>query len=234
MKKRVLVVEDDPVLTRVLRDNLTFEKFSVTSVADGIPGAGRRARLRTGSRPARREPSRPVGIRAVRGLASALADSDHPLLTAMGQKADKVRGLKLGADDYVTKPFELEELLARIHAVLRRTRSFSSKLVLGDVIVDFAARTARRGNTELDLTHRDFETPTTVQDGRTRSCRVTNCCAPCGDIRTRPRHARSTTRLPASARRSKTSRTSRASSTPCTATGTTSRPTAKPMFTDRA
>ena len=79
------------------------------------------------------------------------------LLTAMGQKADKVRGLQLGADDYVTKPFELEELLARIHAVLRRARTPGSTLVLGDVTVNFSARTALRGNEELDLTHRDFE-----------------------------------------------------------------------------
>ena len=79
------------------------------------------------------------------------------LLTAMGQKTDKIRGLQLGADDYVTKPFDLEELLARIHAVLRRTRPFGARLVLGDVTVDFGARTATRGTAELDLTHRDLE-----------------------------------------------------------------------------
>jgi DNA-binding response OmpR family regulator len=156
MKKRVLVVEDDPVLTRVLRDNLTFEGFDVQSVADGSLAQA-------------------VAKEFVPDL--VLLDVNLPgrsgfelcevwrqrsqvpiiLLTAMGQKGDKVRGLQLGADDYVTKPFDLEELLARIHAVLRRTRSFSKQLVLGDVTVDFAARTATKGGAELDLTHRDFE-----------------------------------------------------------------------------
>ncbi|MGC4083897.1 MAG: response regulator transcription factor [Vicinamibacterales bacterium] len=156
MKKRVLVVEDDPVLTRVLRDNLTFEGFEVTSVADGSQAQAVARDF------APDLVLLDVNLPGQSGFELCEAwrqRSQIPiiLLTAMGQKADKVRGLKLGADDYVTKPFELEELLARIHAVLRRTRSFSSKLVLGDVIVDFAARTARRGNTELDLTHRDFE-----------------------------------------------------------------------------
>jgi DNA-binding response OmpR family regulator len=156
MKKRVLVVEDDPVLTRVLRDNLTFEGFDVQSVADGSLAQA-------------------VAKEFVPDL--VLLDVNLPgrsgfelcevwrqrsqvpiiLLTAMGQKGDKVRGLQLGADDYVTKPFDLEELLARIHAVLRRTGSFSKQLVLGDVTVDFAARTATKGGAELDLTHRDFE-----------------------------------------------------------------------------
>ncbi|MBS1819428.1 MAG: response regulator transcription factor [Acidobacteria bacterium] len=156
MKKRVLVVEDDPVLTRVLRDNLTFEGFEVESVSDG---------------------SHAQSVARDFGPDLVLLDVNLPgqsgfdlcqawrersqvpiiLLTAMGQKSDKVRGLQLGADDYVTKPFELEELLARIHAVLRRARPFTTKLVLGDVTVDFGARTAVRGTTELELTHRDFE-----------------------------------------------------------------------------
>ncbi len=156
MKKRVLVVEDDPVLTRVLRDNLTFEGFDVESVADG------------GDALAVARQFSPdlvlldVNLPNQSGFALCEAwrqKSQVPiiLLTAMGQKSDKIRGLKLGADDYVTKPFELEELLARIHAVLRRSRTFDSRLVLGDVVVDFSARTAQRGARELDLTHRDFE-----------------------------------------------------------------------------
>jgi DNA-binding response OmpR family regulator len=78
-------------------------------------------------------------------------------LTAKGQKADKIRGLRLGADDYVTKPFDLEELLARVHAVLRRARRRDDRLTLGTVTIDFAHLTASRGSEDLDLTHRDFE-----------------------------------------------------------------------------
>ena len=156
MKKRVLVVEDDPVLTRVLHDNLVFEGYEVRCVADGddamaaarefapdlvlldvnLPGQSGFdlcARWRQGSR---------VPI---------------ILLTAKGQKTDKIRGLQLGADDYVTKPFDLEELLARIHAVLRRARPQIERLVLGRVTIDFVGLKASRDGEELDLTHRDFE-----------------------------------------------------------------------------
>lgn len=156
MKKRVLVVEDDPVLTRVLRDNLMFEGFDVRSVSDGI-----QAQVEA------REFAPDLVLLDVNLPGRSGFDlcetwrqrSQVPiiLLTAMGQKGDKIRGLQLGADDYVTKPFDLEELLARVHAVLRRTRSFGSRLALGDVVVDFAARKATRGDAELDLTHRDFE-----------------------------------------------------------------------------
>jgi DNA-binding response OmpR family regulator len=156
MKKRVLVVEDDPVLTRVLRDNLTFEGFDVQSVTDGSQAQSVAKEfapdlvLLDVNLPGR------SGFELCEAWRQC---SQIPiiLLTAMGQKADKVRGLQLGADDYVTKPFDLEELLARIHAVLRRTRSFTNRLALGDVTVDFAARTATKGTAELDLTHRDFE-----------------------------------------------------------------------------
>jgi two-component system response regulator ResD len=79
------------------------------------------------------------------------------MLTARGQKADKLKGLALGADDYVTKPFDLEELLARVHAVLRRARPTVEKLTLGAVTVDFKACQAWRNSKPLDLTHREFE-----------------------------------------------------------------------------
>ena len=156
MKKRVLVVEDDPVLTRVLRDNLTFEGFDVQSVSDGSQAEA------TARDFAPDLVLLDVNLPGQSGFELCEAwrkRSQVPiiLLTAMGQKSDKIRGLQLGADDYVTKPFDLEELLARIHAVLRRARPFGDRLVLGDVMVDFRARTATKGTVELDLTHRDFE-----------------------------------------------------------------------------
>ena len=156
MKKRVLVVEDDPVLTRVLRDNLIFEGFDVESVSDGALAEARATAF------APDLVLLDVNLPGQSGFELCRAWRERSqvpiiLLTAMGQKGDKVRGLQLGADDYVTKPFDLEELLARIHAVLRRARSVGNRLVLGAVTVDFSARTATRGTTELDLTHRDFE-----------------------------------------------------------------------------
>ena len=79
------------------------------------------------------------------------------MLTARGQKTDKVRGLELGADDYVTKPFDLEELLARINAVLRRASPGPTRLRLGDVVIDLVQHRAFRKRQELHLTHREFE-----------------------------------------------------------------------------
>jgi DNA-binding response OmpR family regulator len=79
------------------------------------------------------------------------------MLTARVQKADKLRGLELGADDYITKPFDLDEFLARVKAVLRRTRPSGDQLTLGSLTIDFVSRTARRGKTEAYLTQREFE-----------------------------------------------------------------------------
>ncbi len=156
MKKRVLVVEDDPVLTRVLRDNLMFEGFDVRTVADGLVAISEESSF--GPDLILLDVNLP-GRSGFDLCETWRQRSQVPiiLLTAMGQKHDKIRGLQIGADDYVTKPFELEELLARIHAVLRRTRATNERLSLGDVVVDFSTRTARKGTTELELTHRDFE-----------------------------------------------------------------------------
>ncbi|MFA5909635.1 MAG: response regulator transcription factor [Vicinamibacterales bacterium] len=155
-KMRVLVVEDDPVLSRVLCDNLAFEGFETRPVADGALALQ-----------AAREFSPDLVLLDINLPGTSGLDlcktwrrgSRTPiiLLTAKGQKSDKVEGLKLGADDYVTKPFDLEELLARIHAVLRRARPEVSRLVLGTVTIDFARLSAWNGTNEIEMTHRDFE-----------------------------------------------------------------------------
>jgi DNA-binding response OmpR family regulator len=79
------------------------------------------------------------------------------MLTARSGKADKLRGLNLGADDYITKPFDLEEFLARVQAVLRRARPIIEQLTLGPVTIDFRARHAARAGRTLHLTQREFE-----------------------------------------------------------------------------
>ncbi len=156
MTKRILVVEDDPSLSRVLRDNLLFENFEVELVADG------------GLVLEKAKAFAPdlivldISLPSVNGfdLCAALRKRGSVpilMLTARSQKADKLRGLNLGADDYITKPFDLEEFLARVKAILRRARPTSDSLVIGDVTIDFVSRTAHRGRTELHLTHREFE-----------------------------------------------------------------------------
>jgi len=154
--RRILVVEDDAALSRILRDNLVVEGYQVRVVSDGTQA-----------------------ITAARDFAPDLVILDGMLpgtdgmdlcrmwshqglfpiimLTARSQKADKLKGLSLGADDYVTKPFDLEELLARVHAVLRRARPTVEQLTLGPVAVDFRAFQAWRDKQPLDLTRREFE-----------------------------------------------------------------------------
>jgi two-component system, OmpR family, response regulator VicR len=156
MKKRILIVEDDVALARILRDNFGFEGFDVECVADGHEAVNR---ARTFS------PDLVVLDVMLPGrdgfeLCGVLGQGGRTpiiLLTARGQKADKVRGLNLGADDYITKPFDLDELLARVHAVLRRARPSVERLDLGPTVVDFRARVAHRAGRTMHLTHREFE-----------------------------------------------------------------------------
>jgi DNA-binding response OmpR family regulator len=79
------------------------------------------------------------------------------ILSARSEKDDRVRGLKLGADDYVVKPFALDELLARIHAVMRRTTPRIEKLKLGDVVIDFQSHEGFGKSGQLELTDRELE-----------------------------------------------------------------------------
>jgi len=156
MKQRILVIEDDPALGRVLNDNLTFEGFEVRTVREG------RAALALIDAFAPALILLDIMLPDCTGfdLCSRLRANRSTsiiMLTARGQKSDKIHGLRLGADDYVTKPFDLEELLARVHAVLRRARVPASRLEFGPVSIDFSALTARRGEEDLRLSHREFE-----------------------------------------------------------------------------
>jgi DNA-binding response OmpR family regulator len=156
MKKQILIVEDDASLARVLRDNLTFDGFDVTCVTDG--GAALQI--------VREFPPDLVvldlmlpGISGFElcGMLRQRGRTPIIILTARGQKADKLRGLNLGADDYITKPFDLDEFLARVRAVLRRARPPVEHLTLGGVTIDFRGQNATRGARTIHLTHREFE-----------------------------------------------------------------------------
>jgi DNA-binding response OmpR family regulator len=156
MKKRILIVEDDAALARVLRDNFVFDGFEVAWVADGNLAIGKAREF---------GPNLVILDVMLPGrdgfeLVSSLRRGGRTpviMLTARGQKADKLKGLNLGADDYVTKPFDLDELLARAHAVLRRTGSGVEQIALGSVTIDFRVMRATRGQATLHLTHREFE-----------------------------------------------------------------------------
>lgn len=155
-KNRILIVEDDVALARVLTDDLVFEGFEVAWAADGS-AALEMARtsapdliLLDVTLPGKN------GFELISVLRGRRA-TPVVMLTARGQRAERLRGLNLGADDYITKPFDLAELIARIRVILRRTRQAVDRLQLGDIVVDFNSNVARNGMRLVHLTHREFE-----------------------------------------------------------------------------
>ena len=156
MQRRILIIEDDDILRRVVRDNLIFEGFLVDDAGD-INLALAHLRL---SAPdlVLLDLMLPGGdgfdlCRVIRqgGKVPVI------ILSALGQKADKLKGLNFGADDYVTKPFDIEELLARIRAVIRRSYPMMGRLTIGRLVVDFRDQRVTCGGELIRLTHREFE-----------------------------------------------------------------------------
>ena len=158
MTKRILIVEDDKAIARLLRDNLEYEGFVVETCENGhnaLPSVKRFTpdlllldlMLPHGA----------DGFDICRSLNESPTRIPVIILSARVQKEDRIRGLTLGADDYVTKPFALDELLARVHAVLRRTKPRIEELRLGNTIIDFKRLKAYNGATPVELTDREFE-----------------------------------------------------------------------------
>ena len=160
---RVLVVEDNQNLAEGLRTNLEFEGHQVELVGDGTGGL---IRARTRSHdlivldlmlPGM------DGFRVLEGLRAEGVATPVLVLTARGDEADKVRGLRGGADDYVTKPFALRELLARVEALLRRARAVSERQApaggfrFGDVAVDPATRVVTRAGRPVPLRPKEYD-----------------------------------------------------------------------------
>jgi DNA-binding response OmpR family regulator len=157
MAERILIVEDDPIFRSIIEDNLVSEGFRVDAVGDG---AAALAYVRSTSPdlilldltlpdadglelcPILRRSSRNVSI---------------IILSARSQKIDKLQGLRLGADDYIVKPTDMEELIARVKVVLRRTRRRVDRLQIGRVTVDFRTQRAMCGHTTVRLTFHEFK-----------------------------------------------------------------------------
>ncbi len=158
--KRLLLVEDEPGLVLTLTDRLTLEGYAVQAIADGASALERAAS----------EPfdlvlldvmlPRLSGFDVLRELRRRRIETPVIMLTARGQIVDKVAGLKLGADDYVTKPFEMAELLARIEAKLRRAPLAPHPAEghqFGDVRIDFRRAEVTRDGQILELSAREFQ-----------------------------------------------------------------------------
>jgi DNA-binding response OmpR family regulator len=155
---RILIVEDDPAMSVALRDGFEFEKYHVEMASDGEEG------LRLASRGDHDLMILDVmlpkksGLDVCTDLRKNGSTTPIIMLTARGQEIDKIVGLKLGADDYVTKPFSFLELLARVEAVLRRTTrtAVGEEFGFGEVALDFRTYQATRSGTPLELTPREF------------------------------------------------------------------------------
>ena len=158
--RRILLVEDEPGLVLTLRDRLTKEGYAVETSADGERGLERAAGEAFDLVLLDVMLPRLNGFDVLRELRKRGIDSPVIMLTAKGQVVDKVVGLKLGADDYVTKPFEMVELLARIEAKLRRVPTTvhpSEGYQFGDVRVEFRRAEVTKGGAPLELSAREFQ-----------------------------------------------------------------------------
>ena len=157
MPKRVLVVEDDEAVSRLLRDNLTYEHFDVECVRTASQAHSTLKAFRPDLVLLDLMLAEGDGFEICRTVAAGREPPPIIILSARTNQEDKIRGLDLGADDYVTKPFAFKELLARIRAVMRRRESACKTLRLGAVFIDFDARRATRGGRDLGLSFREVE-----------------------------------------------------------------------------
>src|SRR5215469_412490 len=120
---KILIVEDEPNMVAGLRDNFEFEGYEVLTAPDGVAGLERALSDSPDLVILDVMMPRMSGLDVCRQLKAKRPSVTIIMLTARGQEVDKVVGLELGADDYVTKPFSIRELLARVKAVLRRTHT---------------------------------------------------------------------------------------------------------------
>ena len=157
---RILVVEDELKMQRGLRDNLEFEGHQVTIQGDG--NSGLQTLLRESFDLVILDVMLPKmsGFDVVRKSREKGVRTPILMLTAKGEEIDKVLGLELGADDYVTKPFSLRELIARVNALLRRaipTGDGDATMNLGTVAVNFASYSGSKDGKEFSMTPKEFE-----------------------------------------------------------------------------
>lgn len=162
MPKKILLVDDDPALVEGLSYSLKREGYEVAVAADG---------LRALECVREEQPDLVIldimlpqldGFEVCRILRAAGAKVPILMLTAKTEEVDKVVGLELGADDYLTKPFGLRELVARIRALLRRAQRLKEAaqdevLHYGDLEINVSSRTVRRGNSLLELSPKEFD-----------------------------------------------------------------------------
>ncbi len=156
----ILVVEDEPNMVQGLRDNFEFEGYRVLTALDGVEGLQRA--LNDAPDVVLLDVMMPKmsGLEVCKQLRAKRPTLPIIMLTARGQEVDKVVGLELGADDYVTKPFSIRELLARVKAVLRRSKALpqdAERFLFGDVEVDLRHCRITKGGKTVEISSKEFE-----------------------------------------------------------------------------
>ena len=167
---RILIVEDNRNLARGLRHNLELEGYDVEVAYDGMTGLARARDVHHDLIVLDLMIPRLDGYQVLRTLREDGGQASKTavlVLTARGQEADKLRGFRLGADDYVTKPFSLLELIARVEAIMRRVRAGTSPVALdaaaetiidcGDIRIEPGAHVVYRGDALVPLRPREFD-----------------------------------------------------------------------------
>ncbi len=160
---KILVVDDEPMMRRGLQENLEFESFDVTAAKDGEEGLN--CLLNDTFDLVLLDVMMPKlsGFDVCKAARNKGIKTPIIFLTAKGEEIDKVLGLELGADDYITKPFSVRELIARVKAVLRRTESNDTggedieTLDIGKLHVDFHKYEAESNGEPVKMSHKEFE-----------------------------------------------------------------------------
>jgi two-component system alkaline phosphatase synthesis response regulator PhoP len=159
MKTRILIVEDEPAMVAGLRDNFEYEGYDVISAGDGVEGLERALAEHPDLVVLDVMMPRMSGLDVCKQLKAKRPSLPIIMLTARGQEIDKVVGLELGADDYVTKPFSIRELMARVKAVLRRASPGSATPEVyrfSDVEVNVRSNEVHRAGEPVELSAKEF------------------------------------------------------------------------------
>jgi two-component system alkaline phosphatase synthesis response regulator PhoP len=157
---RILIVEDEPNMVAGLRDNFEFEGYQVITAGDGVSGLERALRESPDLVILDVMMPRMSGLDVCKQLKTKRPSLPVIMLTARGQEVDKIVGLELGADDYVTKPFSIRELLARVKAVLRRAGmppKQQERYNFGDVEVNVRSCQVSRQGRMLEFSAKEFD-----------------------------------------------------------------------------
>jgi two-component system, OmpR family, alkaline phosphatase synthesis response regulator PhoP len=159
MAARILIIEDDPAIQLAVKDELAFEGFEVDSAVDGPEGIERALVFRPDVLLLDLRLPGLNGFEVCRRLRAEMPQLSIIILSVRGDEADRVRGLEIGADDYLTKPFSLRELIARIKAALRRqaVNSAPATLRFGSLEIDSRGRRVLKQGQEITLTRKEYE-----------------------------------------------------------------------------